>query len=117
MRIDHLEEVIQKLCNDSGFEKDIALYVIETYLKQSSEILTDSFKDLNHAESNDYVKIEGLMHKLKGSSGNVRATKIMELAIEAENLAKEKQSVDLNNKLCEILSIINDYKTQMSGGI
>jgi len=117
MKKDQLDEVIQKLCHDSGFDKEMAVFVIETYLKQTQEILTAAFETIRHMESDSYLKLEALMHKLKGSSGNVRAMRIMELSIEAENFAKEKKIMDLEHKLSEVVEIIDAYNAQLIGGI
>jgi len=43
--------------------------------------------------------------------------KIMEIAIEAESLAKVKNDEGLSEKLHEILDIINDYRDQLSGSV
>jgi signal transduction histidine kinase/DNA-binding NarL/FixJ family response regulator len=108
------ETVINALCEASGFDRETAEYVIQTYITQSME-LVDRLKPLINSDVFDenLQEIGNLLHKLKGSSGNVRANKIMQLASLAESLCIEKNQVALINVLEEITGIIAIYNEKI----
>ncbi|MDN5299122.1 MAG: two-component system, sensor histidine kinase [Clostridiales bacterium] len=74
-----LSDIMSALRTASGLDEMTCIEVIKTYLDQSEEIMK--------ALKND-GDIGKLLHKLKGSSGNVRAESIMNLAQRAETLHK-----------------------------
>ncbi|MBS7525082.1 response regulator [Fusibacter paucivorans] len=74
-----LDVVMSALRIASGLDEMTCIEVIKTYLEQSAEIMTALRADGDTGK---------LLHKLKGSSGNVRAEAIMNLAQRAETLYK-----------------------------
>ncbi|GAB6106538.1 Hpt domain-containing protein [Fusibacter bizertensis] len=82
-----LKNIVEALCDDTGFDYETAIYVVGTFLKQTELILREINKIINQEnifEKNAIEVMSKALHKLKGSAGNVRATEIMELSIRAE---------------------------------
>lgn len=117
MMIERIDEVIQKLCHDSGFDIEMAALVVETYLNQTEDILNATYHLIHESEFRGYKEIEGLMHKLKGSSGNVRATYIMQLAVQAESYAQQLDEERLFAVCDEVFDIIKRYRYALSEGV
>ncbi len=107
MKTKKLKEIVKNLSNDAGFDEETAWFVMDMYLTQSQEII-EEVKDLL-LEDVAFFKIERLMHQLKGTSGNVRAVIVMDLAIEAEQLAKMHKKEPLKLQLEAISSVVEDY--------
>lgn len=117
MMIEQIDEVIKKLCHDSGFDIEMAALVVETYLNQTEDILNATYQLIHESEYKGYKDIEGLMHKLKGSSGNVRAAFIMQLALQAETYAQQKDEIRLLSVCEEVSEIIKRYRYMLSEGV
>ncbi len=107
MQIEKLKGIVENLSNDAGFDEETAWFVLDMYLTQSQEIIEEVNELL--LEDVPFFKIERLMHQLKGTSGNVRAVIVMDLAIEAEQLAKMHKKEPLKLQLEAINSVIEDY--------
>ena len=86
--------------------------MIDTYLNQTIGLIGEANEMLISNAVDSLNVIEGLMHKLKGSSGNVRAQNVMHLALEAENLAKTKSRTELEKKINEIEGIVLQYNLE-----
>ncbi len=112
MQKEKLKEIIERLCNDTDFDVESAWFVMDLYLTQSQEIIEEANGILLNVNDTAFFKIEGLMHKLKGSSGNVRSNIVMNLSIEAEQLAKMHKKESLMLHLVMISSIIEDYRKE-----
>jgi HPt (histidine-containing phosphotransfer) domain-containing protein len=81
MRVEFYELVVTQFMNDSGLDQETCDFVLRTYVTQSKELLNELIKAL---EKSDLKHASELLHRLKGSSGNVRANQIMTLALTAE---------------------------------
>lgn len=110
-----LNTVIETLTKESGFDLETTYFVIETYLNQTKEIL-ESIKFLIDTDitPSKYTEIGKLLHKLKGSSGNVRANEVMELAKESELLCNENAMNEMNEKVEFINEIVTSYVQDFS---
>lgn len=114
MNKDGIQEIIQALCNASGFDETFGVMVLDTYLNQSLEILSETENELMQMMSDSHEKITNYMHKLKGSSGNVRATEIMEMAKHAEQLGKEKRTEELGEQIKYMKALLNQYRAELT---
>lgn len=112
--MESLRDVVSKLCIDSGFDDETAWFVIDTYLRQSKDLLENAYTQLNDGSDESYKVMEGLMHKLKGSSGNVRAFGLMNLALSAEASAKERDYEALRVHIDHIAEILEKYVNERS---
>ena len=113
MKLESLNEVMKNLCDDSGFDMETAEFVIETFLNQTNDIVISAFELINSNRTDAFHRLEGLMHKLKGSSGNVRAKYIMHLAIRAEESANKENKHEIQSIINEIHEIISAYQVQI----
>lgn len=113
MEKEGIHDIIEALCNASGFDEMFGRMVLDTFLKQSLEIINDTIKELECMTPEAYEKIANSMHKLKGSSGNVRAFELMEMAIYAEQLAKEKRTEELSEQVSLMSIHLLNYKFEL----
>jgi HPt (histidine-containing phosphotransfer) domain-containing protein len=81
MSSEFYELVVTQFMSDSGLDQETCDFVLRTYVTQSKELLKELRNALYH---NDLKHASELLHRLKGSSGNVRANRIMALALTAE---------------------------------
>lgn len=106
---DSLKLILTRLCNDAGFDMETAKMVIEIYLTQSKELI-DELKIIFAMDEEDaFIKTQQMMHKLKGSSGNVRANFLMNLAMESEKFAKDGDRESVLKNIFIIEDIISSY--------
>ncbi len=83
-----IDNSIELFANNSGLTKDAAKKIFDDYTKY----LPSLFQDMSQAmENNDFEKLRGLTHTLKGSSGSLRINSIYELAIKLEETAIKKE--------------------------
>ncbi len=110
-----LNTVIETLTKESGFDLETTYFVIETYLNQTKEIL-ESIKSLIDSDitPSKFIEIGKLLHKLKGSSGNVRANEVMELAKESELLCNENSMDEMSENVDFINEIVTSYVQDFS---
>lgn len=101
-----LDSTVQELVNASGLEVETCRYVIQTYVQQAIELVELIHMTLR-GEGSEEVGL--LLHKLKGSSGNVRANTIMELALSAEEAHKAENLNKLREIISEIEAVIAEY--------
>ena len=78
-----VSEMIRSLKSASGLDKETCIEVIKTYLSQSKGIVNDI---RSRMASYEIEGIESALHKLSGSSGNVRASEILKIAQRAEKI-------------------------------
>lgn len=81
------KKIINELKESSGFDDETCELVLNTYISQAKDIVQDLKV---HLTKKDYGKISDLLHKLKGSSGNVRFEEARILAEEAECVVKDE---------------------------
>lgn len=85
-----IDNNIDYLIESTGFERDDAKEILEEYIKCLPNLLEDIKQAI---DNNDFNKLAGVTHELKGSSGSLRIISIYELAIKLE-VAALKQETD-----------------------
>jgi len=63
--------------------------LIESFLEESTPILSKLQASIKNS---DYVTIKSTAHSIKGSAGNLRFSKLADMAKELENAAESKDS-------------------------
>ncbi len=108
------ETIVLSLCEASSFDRQTSEYVIQIYITQTLELISH-LKNLLRFEvfEQSLQEIGNLFHKLKGSSGNVRAHKIMQLASDAEIYTTDNNRLEIERILEEISLLITDYKDKI----
>lgn len=107
-----LKKVVENLCGDTGFDYETAIYVVGTFLEQTELMLLEINQLLNQENIFDKNAIEVIskaLHKLKGSAGNVRATEIMELSIQAEEACLNRDKDELFFKVKALNQLLDRY--------
>lgn len=86
------DNTLRELMKASGLDIETCHFLLRTYVDQSLELL----KNLEELLANNKNLDAGvLLHKLKGSSGNVRINSVMELALKAESAFKAGQMTEI----------------------
>lgn len=78
-------EVAVTLMEQSGLGKEFCEELLEDFCRQAEKLLAKIKEDI---ENNNLIEMGNLLHKLKGSAGNVRANDIAKNALLAEEAAK-----------------------------
>ena len=94
-----LAEVIADLMTDSDLSREISEGIIADFCRQGIGLMSAIQKKLNEKNLKEAGTI---LHKLKGSAGNVRAKKIEQYAKEAEQALKVIDLEKLTTLLAEI---------------
>lgn len=102
------------LMKASGLDSETCNFVLQTYVNQSLELIDEVQEHLLTRSGVDVVKV--MLHKLKGSSGNVRANEVMTLALKAEDVFREGDFEALEAILPQIANLIAVYKRHLSRG-
>jgi len=99
---DTIRSYAENLKNHIGFEIEICIELIETFISQLLKGLKeiDSFKI-----TKDYKQIKTILHRLKGASGTVRLDNINSIIIASEELM-------INEHYEEALEMINTLKME-----
>lgn len=115
----YIDSIINDLCDSSGLDENVSKMVIETYVKQSVELCSLIRRKLIECTglNSQLVEIQNLLHKLKGSSGNVRANQIMDLASNAEMTAKAVDMTETLKLVEEICMLVNLYLHELNEGV
>ena len=105
----YLDETVQDLMADSGFDRTTSEELVNAFCKQAQDLMIDAKEKLSQ---NDLQGTGLLLHRLKGSAGNVRARGIARLALKAEGVL-ECSDVD---KVDQILKEIEKVLRKFQGG-
>lgn len=83
-----IHNYIDNFVKITGLEKEDAIEIFEEYIK----CLPDLLSGINDAiENNNFKKLEGLAHELKGSTGTLRMDSIHQLAVNLEQKAIKQE--------------------------
>lgn len=106
-----LAEVILSLVEASGLSREISEGIIADFSKQGVGLISDIKKGI---DGKNFKDAGILLHKLKGSAGNIRAEKIAKHAKEAEEALKVLDLVRLNTLLSEIEVLLQELHIKKS---
>jgi len=110
----NMEVIMSRLCEDTGFDYETAVYVLGIYLEQTESIVNEINELLlseveNNKEVSTRNQLARLLHKLKGASGNVRALEMMEKSKLAEEACQNKDQDQLISVIHEINCLVERY--------
>jgi len=99
-------ESVAALMEDSGLDKETCMAIVKDFCGQGKQLIKD-IRQCN--EEDDQGKLGLLVHRLKGSAGNVRAKEIAKKALEIEQVIAMADDTDLTLLLAAIESLIEDF--------
>ncbi len=105
-QLENIEHIIEDLSASSGLDSETSKYIFKMYTDQSINLMKTLMEHLNNQ---NYQEVRDLLHKLKGSSGNVRAVTIMELAKEAEEVIKREDYDSVKILSLKIYDLLLQY--------
>jgi CheY-like chemotaxis protein/HPt (histidine-containing phosphotransfer) domain-containing protein len=102
-KMDNFEKDLNRLMNSTGFDELTSLELIGDFLSYASKLVDNLEKCLSNEL---YSEVKGILHQIKGTSGNLRLSEIYELAQKGEGLilkndkfATEKVAHDIHKQL------------------
>lgn len=98
------QRIIFDFMEASGLDKEISETLLNDFCEQSLNLVCSVRK---HIWSNNFIEASNLLHKLKGSAGNIRATMISKQALEAEEAIKLLDTQLLESLLINIDELLN----------
>ena len=119
-----VQEVKDSQSNKGIWDKDAALSRVmnkeSIFIKILNSFINENEKNIQDLEKSilekDFNAMKIASHTIKGSTANIEASRLSELALEIEVLAKEESLINLDEKLNEIKSqslllidILQDY--------
>jgi len=105
-----LEMCIQKLVKATEFEEEVALELITEYTNYAEVLIKDIEAGI---KAKSYDSVKGLLHQLKGSSGNMRVEKIHELTKKGELILQNADISRLNEIMYDINEIVTSMKKEL----
>lgn len=105
------QEVVKALQEASGLDEATCHFVLRTYVDQSKTLI-EVIRSSLFGHGDEDIGIQ--LHKLKGSSGNVRANQIMILAQQAEQAYKNRDLQFVKRCLPEIEALILSLESSLS---
>lgn len=93
---DYFSDAVTAFMEESGFDKETCVELLHGFCEHAQGLIYEIEESINN---NNSENICILLHKLKGSSGNMRVKEIYKLAFEAEQAVGASD----NNKLKHIL--------------
>lgn len=97
--------------NASGLNLQDCHNLLRAYVEQSLEILTSIEQQQKGTTKTD---VSSLLHKLKGSSGNVRANAVMEQVLKAESAFRDGRKEEFKLLISQIYEKIRVYDKFLS---
>ncbi len=99
-----IDNNIDYFIETTGLEKDDAKEILEDYIKCLPDLLEGIKSSI---DSNDFEKLAGLIHELKGSSGTLRIISIHELAIKLEAAALKREKNECIKFFAQIKNLLH----------
>ncbi|WMJ82224.1 response regulator [Clostridium sp. MB40-C1] len=99
-----IDNNIDYLIESTGFERDDAKEILEEYIKCLPNLLEDIKQAI---DNNDFNKLAGVTHELKGSSGSLRIISIYELAIKLEAAALKQETDECARLFAKIKDLLH----------
>lgn len=96
MVTNEVEKTITALMEATGLDKETSESILVDFCQQALSLVADINK---HLSEKNFVDASSLMHRLKGSAGNVRATDIAEQALLWEETLKKMEFEKLTGLL------------------
>lgn len=98
------KKIVFDFMEASGLDKEISETLLNDFCEQSLNLVLCVRK---HISDNNFIEASNLLHRLKGSSGNIRATMISKQALEAEAAIKLLDIQLLESFLINIDELLN----------
>lgn len=99
-----IDNNIDYFVETTGLKKDDAKEILEDYIKYLPDLLAGINDSI---DNNDFNKLAGLTHELKGSSGTLRIISIHELAIKLEKAALEQEIDECSRLFAKIKDLLH----------
>lgn len=100
-------EILNALSKEAGIDKESCIDILDTFYTQSVALLQDIHAALHR---NDLEEACTLIHKIKGSALTVRAKRLAEIAINAEELLKKGEITSALEALEQIELLLSELK-------
>ena len=104
MHKEYFDKVAGTLAAETGLDKDTSEELVSLFYSKAA----DNIKLTRRAYTKkDYEKVKEQVHKIKGSSGNIRAADISQIALKIEEQLKADPQADIQNMIDQMEILIN----------
>ncbi len=103
------QSIIKDMSRSTDLDEETCKDVFSLYLEQARILLLEAYAHLE--KDVDYVALQAIFHKLKGSSGNVRAHDMMILSKNLEEACKTKTYHNLEAFLDDAKALLSHYES------
>jgi len=100
-------EAVSLLMKATGFDQQTCEELVNDFCEQAPNLITDIKK---HIVENNFKEAGRLLHRLKGSSGNIRMNELSRLALEAEKASNLMDYEMLGSLLQRMEESFEDFK-------
>lgn len=100
-------EIFNDFRKASDLDDEVCHFLLKTYIEQVQLLLIDLRRAM---DTNSYDEISNLLHRLKGTSGNVRANRIMTMALVAENANRANEKEVLVSQIEQVEALISSLQ-------
>jgi len=107
MHNDSFDKTVTLLMEATGFDKQTCEELVNESWEQAACLITDIHK---YVSENNLKEAGRLLHRLKGSSGNVRMNEISKLALDAEKAIHLMDSEMLDSLLQRMEESLKNFK-------
>lgn len=103
---DYFKDVLRSFSKDSGLDSQMCEMLIKIYLTEAEDLIVKIDSALN---INKYKDAARLIHTLKGTSANIRATEIASAALEAEQALKENKIEEVRRLIDKLFNLLAKF--------
>lgn len=100
-------EIFNDFRKASDLDDEVCHFLLKTYIEQVKLLLIDLRRAM---DTNSQDEISNLLHRLKGTSGNVRANRIMTMALVAENANRANEKDVLVSQIDQVEALISSLQ-------
>ena len=103
---DYFKDVLEIFANDSGLDYEMCEMLIKMYITEAEALMYKIDSALNIGNYKDATR---LIHTLKGTSANIRATEIASTALLAEQALRQNEIEEVRKLIVKLFSLLEKF--------
>ena len=103
---DYFKDILDNFAKDSGLDYKMCEMLIKMYLTEAEVLIYKIDSALNIGSYKDAIR---LIHNLKGTSANIRATEIASTAFEAEQALRQNEIEEVRRLIDKLFSLLEKF--------
>jgi len=103
---DYFKDILGNFADDSGLDYGMCEMLIKMYITEAEVLIYKIDSALNIGSYKDAIR---LIHNLKGTSANIRATEIASIALLAEQALRQNKIEEVRKLIVELFSLLEKF--------